>query len=230
MQLQKIDLNADSMNAGERLGEEKLSELTEEIGRATESIAEIEAETGTLTESKNESSETIRVSTEKIKADQQKLNSIKNDKQYKALTKEIKSAENASRLAEMEMASVTEKLTEREEELAKVRALLDEKSAEKEKLSGESETTKKENAEAIEKLNAEKETIAKDVSPSLIKKYDMIRQRRSGLGVVNVLNEACQGCFIQIPPQLYLQLMKGTEEIITCPHCHRILYCKTEES
>jgi uncharacterized protein len=42
---------------------------------------------------------------------------------------------------------------------------------------------------------------------------------------VEARNESCSGCFMSIPPQLFVNVKKNTE-IITCPHCSRILYYK----
>jgi hypothetical protein len=43
------------------------------------------------------------------------------------------------------------------------------------------------------------------------------------LAVVSVRNGTCQGCNMNIPPQLYNVLQRG-QTIETCPSCHRIIY------
>jgi len=43
--------------------------------------------------------------------------------------------------------------------------------------------------------------------------------------VVEARGESCSGCFMSIPPQIFVNVKKNTE-IITCPNCHRILYFK----
>jgi len=43
------------------------------------------------------------------------------------------------------------------------------------------------------------------------------------VGVVNVRHETCQGCFVHIPPQMFIEVQKNNE-IIRCPNCNRILY------
>jgi predicted nucleic acid-binding Zn-ribbon protein len=47
-----------------------------------------------------------------------------------------------------------------------------------------------------------------------------------GIAVTEVKGEVCQGCNMNIPPQLYVEI-KSNEEIIQCPQCHRILYYKS---
>jgi predicted nucleic acid-binding Zn-ribbon protein len=46
-----------------------------------------------------------------------------------------------------------------------------------------------------------------------------------GIAVTEVKEEVCQGCNMNIPPQLYVEI-KSNEEIIQCPQCRRILYYK----
>ena len=54
------------------------------------------------------------------------------------------------------------------------------------------------------------------------KKYSAIRMRR-GLAMAPVKNGTCQGCNMNIPPQLYNVLQRG-QTVETCPSCHRIIY------
>ena len=41
--------------------------------------------------------------------------------------------------------------------------------------------------------------------------------------VATVQGETCQGCQLQIPPQLVASV-KRADDLLTCPYCHRILY------
>jgi len=74
----------------------------------------------------------------------------------------------------------------------------------------------------IAELRAERDKLVGEVRPDVLKRYSGIRIRR-GLAVVSVRNGTCQGCNMNIPPQLYIVLQRGTT-IETCPSCHRIIY------
>lgn len=71
-------------------------------------------------------------------------------------------------------------------------------------------------------LRKERDLVAKDIRPDVLKRYGNIRMRR-GLAVVSVVSGTCQGCNMNIPPQLYNILQRGTS-IETCPSCHRLIY------
>ena len=74
----------------------------------------------------------------------------------------------------------------------------------------------------IASLRAERDKLAADVKADVLKRYSSIRMRR-GLAVVSVRNGTCQGCNMNIPPQLFNVLQRG-QTIETCPSCHRIIY------
>ncbi len=74
----------------------------------------------------------------------------------------------------------------------------------------------------IAELRAERDKLAAAVKPEVLKRYGNIRMRR-GLAVVSVRNGTCQGCNMNIPPQLYIIIQRG-QTIETCPSCHRIIY------
>ena len=45
-------------------------------------------------------------------------------------------------------------------------------------------------------------------------------RRRPAVAIVS--NETCLGCRVGIPPQLYIEILKG-EKIVACGTCQRIL-------
>ena len=57
-------------------------------------------------------------------------------------------------------------------------------------------------------------------------KYDILRNRRNGLAIVNVLDGVCQGCFMNLPPQQYNMLLRG-DKLLDCPSCQRMIYYQT---
>jgi predicted nucleic acid-binding Zn-ribbon protein len=68
----------------------------------------------------------------------------------------------------------------------------------------------------------------KEIPPGMLKRYEKLREVRRGIAVVEARDGGCLGCNMHIPPQLYNNLFRG-EELITCPHCQRILVLKQEQ-
>ncbi|MFI5288474.1 MAG: zinc ribbon domain-containing protein [Polyangia bacterium] len=67
-----------------------------------------------------------------------------------------------------------------------------------------------------------REVAAARVRPDVMKKYSTIRMRR-GLALVPVKNGTCQGCNMNIPPQLFNTIQRGNS-IELCGTCNRIIY------
>jgi hypothetical protein len=67
---------------------------------------------------------------------------------------------------------------------------------------------------------ARSETTAR-VPAELLEQYDKIATRRRP-AVVTVSAEICLGCRVDIPPQLFVELIRG-KTLIQCGNCHRIL-------
>ena len=86
---------------------------------------------------------------------------------------------------------------------------------------------------AIEKQKAgivkKRGTKAKKIKMPLLKKYDMLRERRNGKAVVPVISGVCQGCFMNIPPQQFNDILRG-DKMFNCPTCQRILYHQPEKT
>ena len=74
----------------------------------------------------------------------------------------------------------------------------------------------------IGELRGERDRLAGEVRPEILKRYGGIRIRR-GLAVVSVRNGTCQGCNMNIPPQLFNILQRGNS-IEVCGSCNRIIY------
>lgn len=72
-------------------------------------------------------------------------------------------------------------------------------------------------------LESRKEAIQKEIPDELLKKYDRIKRNRNGVGVAAVKDASCQGCFMNLMPQLF-QEIKQNDQIYCCPNCQRIVY------
>ena len=74
-----------------------------------------------------------------------------------------------------------------------------------------------------EKQMERREALSKQIESKLVKLYDTLKEKRQGVGVVGVKRETCQGCFVNVPPQLFIEVQKNNT-LVRCPHCNRILY------
>jgi predicted nucleic acid-binding Zn-ribbon protein len=61
------------------------------------------------------------------------------------------------------------------------------------------------------------------VPADVLRRYEMIRSKRQGVGMAAVKDSTCSGCFVVLAPQQVLSIHRG-EEFAQCPRCQRILY------
>lgn len=223
-QIQKIDLEISSIQEEKKKQVAGIDGLSVELDRDSVALKAISDELETLKQQKKDIEEKLRAGEEKVKTDEKKLGGVKNEKEFNALSKEISSANKNKKAGELELASLAKLLAEKESLFKEKDAAISEKKARLENLRKELESNETSWSEALVSKTQMRDSLVPNVRPDVFRSYESIRSRRGGRGLVPVKDETCQGCFIHIPPQIYIQLKKGVDEIISCPHCHRILF------
>jgi predicted nucleic acid-binding Zn-ribbon protein len=169
--------------------------------------------------------EELQEEQKRLKQTQARLTQIRGSRDYQVLLREIEEMKRTIKQKEEEVLKLMEEL----ENLHKEKERLDEESKGLQNLL-EEETQKFD--KFCEEINAQKQRllekraqIASKISSGILRKYDLIRQRKGGLGISAVENGVCEGCFMAIPPQLYNELQKDNR-FYECPHCKRLIYYK----
>ncbi|WKZ33215.1 MAG: C4-type zinc ribbon domain-containing protein [Thermodesulfobacteriota bacterium] len=229
-EIQRIDLEIKSLGDEEKEYLGRMEALGAELERAGKAAAALEEDLAGLQEQLKGIEERIRESAERISKDEGRLNSVKNDRELNALTKEINGANKSRKQGEQEKAALMTKVQDKEAALAVKKEELRARQEEFDRLAGELEAKKDGWRSAEEEKLKSRDEKKAPVRPDIMRKYEMIRSRRGGLGLVLVKDEICQGCFTHIPPQIFIMLKKGTEEIHSCPHCHRLLYAELPQA
>lgn len=163
---------------------------------------------------------------EKIRKMKARISEIKTNKEYQAHLKEIESAEKERYTLEDEILDVMEEMDASSKgikfEEEKVKAVKSQLDAFKKKLEEEAQEAEKE----LLTVKNGRTRIIQDINKEIYNLYMSLIKSGKGVAVTEVKMEVCQGCNMNIPPQLYVEIKKG-EEIFQCPQCHRILYFKS---
>jgi predicted nucleic acid-binding Zn-ribbon protein len=159
----------------------------------------------------------------------QRMNEVKNNKEYQALLKEIEDVKKEITQREDSILELMDKIDslgkavkESENELEKHKQRLQE---DREKLLVESSRVN----EQLAVIEGRQQEVRAGVDPDLLKRCDFLLERGRGSAVAAVLNGTCQVCHMNIPPQKYIELQRDTA-ILQCPHCHRFIYWPEHES
>jgi predicted nucleic acid-binding Zn-ribbon protein len=62
----------------------------------------------------------------------------------------------------------------------------------------------------------------------VLNRFRRIAKMNQGQAVARISNETCMGCFMNVPPQLCIEVRR-LKQMISCPQCSRILYHIDEE-
>jgi hypothetical protein len=158
-----------------------------------------------------------------IKKYQQQLNQVKTNKEYTALQEEIGRIKSDNSIIEEAILNIFDQVDAENKRIAKEKEFLKSEEAkfneEKKRLADESSRIKSE----MGALKAQREGLAAKVEKNILKKYEMIVKNKGGLAVVTIADEACQGCFRVLPPQVVNEV-KMNSELVLCDNCSRILY------
>jgi len=159
-----------------------------------------------------------------------RMNRIKNSKELMALQREIDLIKQGNSEREDELIKLMEEtdranseIKGKAEELAKLQTEWDREQEDlRSQITGIDQ--------AVSEAATRRQTIAAQVAGDLISRYELIFSRRGGTAVVEVTGGICQGCYMNVPPQLWNEIIRS-EKVHLCPSCQRILHYKpTEEA
>ena len=164
----------------------------------------------------------------KIVKSNEKLSQIKSNKEYTAALKEIDELKFLKSTTEDKALEIMEEIEEKEKEIKALEQDLKEVIAAcektKEGIMKEAEQLEKE----IEELKDKRLQCEKDVEQDLLSRYNFLIERKDGKAISPVIKGVCQTCHMGIPPQKFIELIKG-ETLMTCPNCNRIIYWGEDE-
>jgi predicted nucleic acid-binding Zn-ribbon protein len=138
---------------------------------------------------------------------------------------EIETAEQESKAIEDEIISLMEKIDSATAQIAAA-----EKREKDEEAAIQAEQKQIEAAQAkiedgLKAVEQERRAMASRVDARLLAEYQELFDTLSGRAVVEARGESCVGCYMSIPPKVFVNVKKN-DAIIRCPHCRRILYYK----
>lgn len=221
--LQEIDHQIDGIDSEIQEEQNALDDKSNDLTERESTIAALSGKIETLEQERRTLEAEIADEMVHVKERQSKMMQVQTGREQTALLKEIEDGKKSVKEKEDKTVAILEEVEQLTAEILENKNLF---KAETELLQEKTEKVKK----AITAINKRKKTQegkrakqAKTIKAPLLRKYDKLRQHRNGLGVVNVLDGVCQGCFMAIPPQQYNLLLRG-DKLFDCPTCQRIMY------
>lgn len=226
-ELQEVDQQIDTLRATQGGLEAELEGINQGVAAARENVATLEAGLEKLESEKGELEAIHAAELENISRSETNMKEIKTNKEFQAVGREIAAARKQVADYEEQLLQKIAQIEELSAELAAKRNSCDELA--------ENSTQRVEAKRAeIDTIQAEintnivrRENVVKGMPASLVKKFTTLREQRRGQALAIARDGYCMGCNMHLPPQLYNNLYKY-EELLSCPHCQRILILKLQ--
>lgn len=221
--LQGLDLDLIKKRQGKgKLQEEQLN-ITADLDKVQAMVDSLNTDIGLLEDQRKDLVQDLLVEEGNIKRAEERLPTIKTQKEYVALLKEVDSAKKMNN-------DIQEKTAKLDEQMAALASDRDEKLAELAELSSgvksrqsEIDAALAECAKVLGEGDDKRDGFLDKLPAAIRKRYEMLLDRRAGIAIVEARQGTCLGCHMNLPPQLYNNLFTATE-IQSCPHCNRMLY------
>ncbi len=229
IKLQEAETQIVKLRAVLKKVEKKKGELSAKLKLFGNALKEKKENLSTAIMNCKDSEREIQVVDDRIIKSNETLRMVKTNKEYQIFLREVDDNKKRKDVFEtefLEYLDTKEEIKESVQESEKEYNLLKEQ-IETEQKDIEKKST--DDRELLDEYLTQQNEIGKRLDSSLMKRFAKISKMNQGLAVVNVKNEICMGCFMNIPPQLYIEVQRGNS-LILCPQCSRILYHINVES
>jgi predicted nucleic acid-binding Zn-ribbon protein len=169
----------------------------------------------------------LQAKEESVKKLSTQLYQIKTNKEYQTMQHEIEGHKADNSLLEDEILAIMEEADSLSKELVKEKELFAEAekrlNEDRKKIEGEIAVIDNEIAD----FESQRNELTAQVDKKVLSQYEKVLVNREGVALVVVKNHACQGCFINLPPQVINEI-RMKDKITVCESCARILYIEND--
>ena len=199
----------------------EVQDLEDEIEGLSTRVEKISAEVAELKREINQRNGDIEVNNNNIERFKTQMDSVRNNREYDTLSKQIEYAELDNVLNQKKIAEAKALIESKSAEVTQCNLVANERREDLEEKRGELEEIIAETKADEDKLREKAKSLELTIEPRLLSAFKRIR-RNSRNGLVYVQRDACGGCFNKIPPQRQLDI-RMRKKIIVCEYCGRIM-------
>jgi len=225
IQLQEIDGKMRSFMEQKKRLPEFLADLERRREANKKNLESVKDELQTAQKNKRDRDQDLEAGGQKVEKLKARSSEIKNNKEYQALLREIELGEKENKAIEDDILILMEKIDAAAAKItsAEQRSREEEAALQAEQKQREADVAKIE--EELKGLERAWQEVVMHVKPDILAQYQILLSTKAGIAITEVRGESCSGCYMSIPPQIFVNVKKN-ESIITCPNCHRMLYYK----
>ncbi len=224
LELQEIDLRIKEQELAQEQFPEQVELLNRQIAEATEAVEKVKVTLTRAEEDKKNWEEQVAKAQEGLERSQERLNSIRTNREYDAVHAEIEAQKSIINSAEQRRNSLTA-------EIERLQATVAEHEAELERITSENSPQIQELKEKIGAIDSniaeitkEREVVIPKLAKHILRQYDLIRSKRKTGRAISMIkpNRTCSICFKVLEPQLFNEIKRGIK-VQLCQSCGSIM-------
>jgi predicted nucleic acid-binding Zn-ribbon protein len=175
---------------------------------------------------RSDESEVQMVESQIVKS-QEKLGAVKTNKEYQSTLKEIDDLKEKTSGIEDRMLEVLDQIESAESQGREDRADLAEIKIQVEEKKKQIRLESQRQQEVLSSRLQERDVVLDRLDSKTKEVYRRVKRQGRGTAIAAVVDAVCQACRMNIPPQLFNDLMR-MDNMLMCPNCQRIIYPKAE--
>jgi predicted nucleic acid-binding Zn-ribbon protein len=229
VKLQKIDIETGKLKTYLQDVPFQIKNLDQKLEKFTRKVENDEDLITELNKKYRTSESDIQLNLGKIAKSQEKLRAVKTNKEYQSSLKEIDDIKTINSKIEDGMLEFLEKIETAEKVLNESKQqssrIVEEISQDKKSYEKGAEQSKID----LTALESERDIAAAALAAELLIIFNrQLMEQGDGIAIVEVKNAVCQGCYMNIPPQMYNELQRGNS-LKYCPSCARVIYWQEQD-
>jgi predicted nucleic acid-binding Zn-ribbon protein len=229
VKVQQIEIETGKLKAYLEKVPSRISSLERELEEFIRSVEGDEAEIEEFNKQYRTLDADVQLNLSKIQKSQEKLRSVKTNKEYQSSLKEIDGIKAINSKLEDEMLEYLEKIETAEKAIKDRKQhyteIVDESNREKESIERDAEQRQ----ENLVDLEARRVAVATELGAGILEIFKQVKAKQANLvAIVAVQDAVCQGCNMNIPPQVYNELQR-CNSLRYCPSCFRIIYWQDQD-
>lgn len=225
-ELQEAELKIRELKGDQERYPHKIKNLDERLASEKETALQEKERLQILERERRQKEGELNQEGERTKKTKGRLFEVKTNKEYQALLHEIELMEKSTDIKEDEVLAILEEIDQLRGSVSEREGAL--VTVEKETRAEISQIEEKlaHLVEEIAIMEKRREDIIKTLEPELMKAYETLKGRR-GTALAAVKRGVCQGCYVNIPPQMFNEVRRN-EMLIRCPNCSRFLFWEND--
>jgi hypothetical protein len=224
VKLQEIDSEAQKLQSFLKEIPVRIGILDESLEKFVRSVEEDENVISELNKKYRIYESDAQMNLGKIQKSQEKLRSVKTNKEYQSSLKEIEDIKLKNSEIEDEMLEFLEQIERAEKDLRERKQsysqIVDDTNREKDSIKRDTDQCK----QKLAQLESDRNVVTDALDSTIFDIFYRVKAKQSdAVAIVEVKDAVCQGCNLNIPPQMYIDL-QHRNSLKNCPSCERIIY------